>query len=53
MVLSHLPKSALIARLKMYDILLNNGCKNRENVLHFRDECITTLRNKYNLYIEE
>lgn len=33
----------------MYNILLNNGCKNSENVIYFKEQCIKELE-KYGLY---
>jgi len=50
MIFSHFPESALESYLKMYDILLNSRCKNEENVICFRQECLNELKRKHDLY---
>lgn len=53
MIFSHLNSKTLLACLKNYDILLNNGCKNSENIIRFRQECYNELQKQYDLYKEK
>lgn len=46
MIFSHLPESDLLSKLKYFRILLENNCKNRENVLNFYYSCIKELENR-------
>lgn len=46
MILTHLSDAMLIAQIKTYDLLLEFGCKSRENVLIFRDDCIRELKRR-------
>lgn len=52
MIFSHLPKASLLAIIKNYDILLYFGCKNSENVIRHREDCLKTLE-MYDLHKEK
>jgi len=51
MIISYLPESAILARLKQYEILLNTNCRNRENILNFYYECKNELERRHGLYM--
>lgn len=53
MIFTHLSDSSLIAHLKTYDVLLINGCKNQENIINFRKECLNELGRRYDLHKKE
>lgn len=50
MIFSHFSESSLIAHLKMYSILLNNKCRNPENIKRFREECVYEIERRHDLH---
>lgn len=50
MIFSHLPIQTLNAYLKYYNILLFNGCQNKETIQLFMNQCIQEIHKKYDLY---